>query len=32
VHDGRPIPVERRRLGIDYVTGHSSAAQVGGEE
>ena len=32
MNDGRSIPVERRRLGIDQVTGHSSAAQLGGEE
>ena len=32
MNDGRSIPVERRRLGIDHVAGHASAAQVGGEE
>jgi hypothetical protein len=32
VNDGRSVPVERRRLGIDYVAGHSSAAQLGGEQ
>jgi hypothetical protein len=32
MNDGRSIPVERRRLSIDQVAGHSSAAQVGGEE
>ncbi len=32
VNDGGSIPVERRRLGIDHVAGHASAAQVGGEE
>jgi hypothetical protein len=32
MNDGRSIPVERRRLSIDQVAGHASAAQVGGEE
>lgn len=32
VNDSSSIPVERRRLGIDDVAGHASAAQIGGEE
>jgi hypothetical protein len=32
VNDRRSIPVERRGLGVDHVTGHPSAAEVGGEE
>jgi hypothetical protein len=32
VNEGRSIPMERRGLGIDQVTGHATAAQVGGEE
>jgi hypothetical protein len=32
MNDGGSIPVERRRLGFDYVAGHSSALELGGEE
>ena len=32
VNDGRSIPVERPRLGIDQMTWHPSAAQLGSEQ
>jgi hypothetical protein len=32
VDHGRSIPVERRSLRIDHLTGNSSAAQLGGKE
>jgi hypothetical protein len=32
VNDSRPIPVERRGLGVDHVARYASAAQVRGEE